>query len=76
MSNRRHRRIPHPRPWCCHSRLGKAKAVYGTPEEAEAARVWAEKHYKDGPMEVYECRVKPGRWHVRKVRAKREAVAG
>lgn len=67
------KQVAHPRPWCCYSRLGKAKAVYPTTERAEAARVWAERHYKDGPMEIYECQVNPGHWHVRKVRPDKEA---
>lgn len=63
--------IRHSRPWCCYSRLGKAKASYGTLEEAHKALEWAEKQYGE-TLEVYSCQVNNGRWHVRKARARDE----
>lgn len=72
----KHRRIPHPRPWCCYSRLGKAKPSYATKEQAQQRADWAQKHYGD-ELEVYPCSVHAGRWHVRKARpAEKKELVG
>lgn len=53
---------------CCYSRLGRAKARYVTRDEAAKALREAETKRRVA-LEVYECEVTPGVWHLRKARA-------
>lgn len=69
------RRVQHVKPYCCYSRLGKAKAAYPTVAAAEKAIARGHRKYGDEPMEVYECQVQPGRYHVRKQRTQKDAVS-
>lgn len=63
----------HPRPFCCYSRLGFAKAVYDSEEEAQAAIERGREKYGDPPMEPYACKVNAGYWHIRRIRAQEHA---
>lgn len=59
--------VKHVKPWCCYSRLGKAKVAYPSIEKAKRAKELAEKRYGD-KMVVYPCTQRLGYYHVRKAR--------
>lgn len=59
---------------CCKSRVGIVKASY--PDREKALKGAKRQRDRIGePFEPYECYVHPGRYHIRKVRVRREQAA-